>query len=85
QMTPTNVVAPGEQAKAMQARNDLDRILLDDGRTVNEVYNLGRYGEVLLSSGGRQMTPTNVVAPGEQAKAMQARNDLDRILLDDGR
>ena len=32
-MTPTNVVAPGEQAKAMQARNDLDRILLDDGRS----------------------------------------------------
>ncbi|WP_034046682.1 hypothetical protein, partial [Pseudomonas aeruginosa] len=53
------------------------RVQLRQTLTVNEVYNLGRYGEVLLSSGGRQMTPTNVVAPGEQAKAMQARNDLD--------
>ncbi|MGV8409811.1 ExeM/NucH family extracellular endonuclease, partial [Pseudomonas aeruginosa] len=60
------------------------RVPLRQPLTVNEVYNLGRYGEVLLSSGGRQMTPTNVVAPGEQAKAIQARNDLDRILLDDG-
>ncbi|PAU51093.1 ExeM/NucH family extracellular endonuclease [Pseudomonas indica] len=61
------------------------RVRLDQRLTVSEVYNLGRYGEVLLSSGGRLWTPTNVVLPGAPARALQAQNDLNRILLDDGR
>ncbi len=51
--------------------------------TVNENYNLGRYGEVILSN-GRLYTPTNVVDPGPDAIAMQVQNDLNRIVLDDG-
>jgi hypothetical protein len=61
------------------------RVFLPQELTVSEVYNLGRFGEVLLSSGGRLMIPTNVVVPGDEARAMQAANDLNRILLDDGR
>jgi hypothetical protein len=53
--------------------------------TVSEVYDLGRYGEVVLSSGGRLWIPTNKVAPGEPAQRLQAQNDLNRIVLDDGR
>ncbi|WP_205586690.1 lamin tail domain-containing protein, partial [Pseudomonas aeruginosa] len=82
--TPAGIRLPLASADALERYEGM-RVQLRQTLTVNEVYNLGRYGEVLLSSGGRQMTPTNVVAPGEQAKAMQARNDLDRILLDDGR
>ncbi|ENF0681053.1 SpnA family nuclease [Pseudomonas aeruginosa] len=82
--TPAGISLPLASADALERYEGM-RAQLRQTLTVNEVYNLGRYGEVLLSSGGRQMTPTNVVAPGEQAKAMQARNDLDRILLDDGR
>ncbi|MBY9839148.1 ExeM/NucH family extracellular endonuclease [Pseudomonas aeruginosa] len=82
--TPAGISLPLASADALERYEGM-RVQLRQTLTVNEVYNLGRYGEVLLSSGGRQMTPTNVVAPGEQAKAMQARNDLDRILLDDGR
>ncbi|HCE7029846.1 TPA: SpnA family nuclease, partial [Pseudomonas aeruginosa] len=82
--TPAGISLPLASADALERYEGM-RVLIRQTLTVNEVYNLGRYGEVLLSSGGRQMTPTNVVAPGEQAKAMQARNDLDRILLDDGR
>ena len=51
--------------------------------TVAGNYNLGRYGEVELSS-GRLYTPTNIVEPGAAALAQQAANDLNRILLDDG-
>lgn len=51
--------------------------------TVTENYNLGRYGEVWLSSGGRLMAPTNVALPGIDALAQQAANDLNRLLLDD--
>ncbi len=50
---------------------------------VTEHYQLGRFGEVLLSSGGRLSQPTNVVAPGAPALALQAQNDLNQILIDD--
>jgi len=52
--------------------------------TVSENLTLARFGELVLSSGGRLMTPTNVVAPGAPAIVMQAANDLNRITLDDG-
>lgn len=48
-------------------------------------YYQGRYGEVDLAVGGRLDNPTNVVAPGADAIALQAANDLRRIQLEDGR
>lgn len=48
-------------------------------------YNQGRYGEVTLSVNARQDNPTNVVAPGAAAQALQDLNDRSRIQLDDGR
>ncbi|MFD1216800.1 ExeM/NucH family extracellular endonuclease [Microbulbifer celer] len=51
--------------------------------TVSENYSLGRYGELVLSS-GRLFTPTNIVEPGPAAQAQQAANDLNRLVLDDG-
>ncbi len=50
---------------------------------VTENYNLGRYGEVYLSSGDRLWQPTNVVLPGAPANALQAENDRNKIILDD--
>ncbi len=32
--------------------------------TVTELFQLGRFGQVTVSSGGRLQQPTNVVAPG---------------------
>ena len=52
--------------------------------TVTEVFTLARFGEVALSVGGRLQNPTNVVAPGAPAIALQDLNDRSRILLDDG-
>jgi predicted extracellular nuclease len=52
--------------------------------TVTENYYLGQYGQISLSSGGRLMTPTDATKPGATAKAMQAANDLNRIIVDDG-
>ena len=51
---------------------------------VTEHFQLGRFGQVVLSSGSRLWQPTNVVLPGAEALAMQAQNDLNRIILDDG-
>ena len=47
-------------------------------------YTWGRYGEVDLSVNNRLDVPTNVVSPGEEAIALEEKNSLSRILLDDG-
>ncbi|UAA38608.1 ExeM/NucH family extracellular endonuclease [Paraneptunicella aestuarii] len=54
-----------------------------NGLTVNDTYNLGRYGQVTLSN-GRRMNPTQVAAPGEAALAVSAQNALNSLVLDDG-
>jgi predicted extracellular nuclease len=50
---------------------------------VTEHFQLGRFGQVVLSSGRRLQQPTNIVLPGAPALAMQAANDLNKIILDD--
>lgn len=52
---------------------------------VTEHFNLGRFGEVMLSVNDRLWNPTNVVPPGAPAAAMQDLNNRSRIFLDDGR
>jgi predicted extracellular nuclease len=52
---------------------------------VTEHFNLGRFGEVLLSADGRLYQPTHLAAPGAPALALQAENLRNRILLDDAR
>jgi predicted extracellular nuclease len=47
-------------------------------------FNQGQFGEVDLSVGGPQDNPTNVVAPGTPANALQDLNNRSRIQLDDG-
>jgi len=51
---------------------------------VTDNYNQGRYGEIHLSVGDRLYNPTNVVAPGAPALALQDLNDRSIIQLDDG-
>ncbi|MGE0373255.1 MAG: ExeM/NucH family extracellular endonuclease [Gammaproteobacteria bacterium] len=51
--------------------------------SVTEHFQLGRFGQVVLSGGGRLAQPTNIAAPGAAALAIQAANDLNRIVLDD--
>ena len=50
---------------------------------VTEHFQLGRFGQVVMSSGDRLVQPTSVVAPGAPAIAMQAANDLNRLIVDD--
>jgi len=50
---------------------------------VTEHFQLGRFGQVVVSSGGRLPQPTNVTAPGAPALALQAANNLNRIIIDD--
>ena len=50
---------------------------------VTEMFQLGRFGLVVMSSGARLAQPTNVVAPGAPANALQLANNLNRIIVDD--
>ena len=59
------------------------RVQFGQSLVVNEVYNLGRYGQFQLSS-SRHMIPTQVVLPGEPAQTLAAQQLLDRITVDDG-
>ena len=56
-----------------------------DTLTVTEVYNLNRFGEIVLSEGGRLFAPTEVAEPGPASVAVAEENDRRRVILDDGR
>jgi uncharacterized protein len=58
-------------------------VRLPQSMVVTEHFQLGRFDQVVLSSGGRLQQPTNIVAPGAPAQALQAANDLNKIILDD--
>ena len=82
-VTPSVLVLP------VTALSDLERhegmaIVVQQDLTVTENYNLGRYGELVLSADGRLFNPTQVAMPGAAAQAVAVQNALRRILLDDG-
>ena len=52
---------------------------------VTEHFQLGRFGQVVLSASGRLLQPTSVRMPGIEALNLQAANALNRIVLDDAR
>ncbi|WP_199350044.1 ExeM/NucH family extracellular endonuclease [Nostoc flagelliforme] len=85
------------------ATTDLERyegmlVTFPETLTVTENFNLGRFGEVLLSSEGRLFNPTNFIDPTDipttetendennvaTVTAQQNANNLRQILLDDG-
>lgn len=59
------------------------RVTLPQTLTVTDNFNLGDFGQVVLSN-GRLFQPTNVAAPGAPAQAQLAANLLNQIVLDDG-
>ncbi|CAN7420816.1 ExeM/NucH family extracellular endonuclease [Terrabacter sp. LjRoot27] len=84
----TGTVAPTEVRFPVASPTALERyegmlVTLPQDMSVTEHFQLGRFGQVTLSEGGRLEQPTNVVAPGAPAAALQASNNLRKIILDD--
>ncbi len=50
---------------------------------VTEFFQLGRFGQVVVSSGDRLLQPTSIAEPGAAAVAIQAANNLNRLIIDD--
>ncbi|WP_169746534.1 ExeM/NucH family extracellular endonuclease [Demequina phytophila] len=81
-VTPTEVELPFADA-AFAERYEGMLVELPQELTVTETYLLGRFNEVTVAGDGRLDQPTAVVEPGDEAVALQAANDLDRIKVDD--
>jgi uncharacterized protein len=84
----TGAVAPVDVTLPFAAADEAERyegmlVRLPQTLYVTELYQLGRFDEVLLASGGRLQQPTNVTTPGAAAQALQAQAILNQLLLDD--
>ena len=76
-----NVTLPVENMIDLEAFEGM-RVSFAHDLVVNEVYHLGRYGELMLGS-QRHFIGTQVAAPGSDALAVSAANARDTIILDD--
>ncbi len=78
---------PLDLPAASAAREPLEgmRVAPVDTLTVSEVFNLTRFGELMLSEGGLLVQPTELADAGSpEAAAIAAENERRRIILDDG-
>jgi predicted extracellular nuclease len=82
-ITPATVTFPFPDANYLER---FEGMLVKVPQTlyVTEHFQLGRFGQVTLSSDGRLSQPTNMVLPGAPAQALLAQNNLRKIILDDG-
>ena len=81
-VAPVDVTLPLSSTTALEQYEGM-LVRFPQSLSVTEHFQLGRFGQVVLSSGGRLAQPTNLVAPGAPAQALVAANTLNRIVLDD--
>lgn len=81
--TATSIILPLSSGTFLERYEGM-RVTLPQTLTVTDVSALGQYGQFALSYGGLRAQPTNVVAPGAAATALQTANDLNLITIDDG-
>lgn len=84
----TGSVDPVDVYLPLASADDLERtegmlVRLPQTLYVTEHFQLGRFGQVVMSSGGPLMQPTHVAAPGADARALAAENMLNRLIVDD--
>ncbi len=60
-------------------------VSFSEALTVTDNYNLSRYGEVLLSAGGRLLKSTELYPAGKSAAAHSRKTQFSSIILDDAR
>jgi hypothetical protein len=81
--SPAGVGLPVEDVDDLEAFEGM-LVSFDEALTVTETFGLGRFGEVVLSVGGRQFASTHLAEPGVAAEAAFDLNARARITLDDG-
>ncbi len=81
-VTPVDVTLPVPSATYLERYEGM-LVRFNQTLYVTEHFQLGRFGQVVMSSGTRLPQPTSIAAPGAPAQAQQAANDLNRIIVDD--
>ncbi len=81
-VTPTDVTFPVASTGFLERYEGM-LVRLPQTMYVTEHFQLGRFGQVVLSVDGRLQQPTNVTTPGIAANTLQAANTLRKIILDD--
>lgn len=81
-LSPTTVELPFPDAEYPERYEGM-YVTFPQDLYVSEFFQLGRFGEVVVSSGDRLQQPTAVADPGNPANQIQAANDLNRIKVDD--
>lgn len=83
-VTPTDLTLPRAAADDLEPYEGM-LVRFTQTLTVTEFFQLGRFGQVVVSSQGKLRQPTDVYdALDPQRAALQAANDLDRLIIDDG-
>lgn len=83
QITPTVVSLPVTSGDALERYEGM-LVVFEQQLAVTEVFDLGRYGELLLSGNSLLLQGTEIAAPGADALAVIEANTRNQILLDDG-
>jgi predicted extracellular nuclease len=81
-VTPVDVDLPVASATALEAFEGM-LVRFPETLYVTEHFQLGRFGQVVVSSSDRLDQPTQVVAPGAPAIARQELNNRSRVIVDD--
>ncbi len=79
---PTDVVMPFPSADYLERFEGM-LVRFPMKLVVTEHFQLGRFGQVVMSAEDRLYQPTSLYPPGPLAQALQAANDLNRIIVDD--
>lgn len=80
-VTPVALALPFANAAAREALEGM-LVSVQQPLTVSDNHELARYGSVTLS-GERLFAPTQIAAPGSEARALSDANALNRLVLDD--
>ena len=81
-VTPTDVTLPFASPDYLE-RFESMLVRLPQTLYVTETFQLGRFDQLVMSSGSRLRQPTQMADPGAPAQAIQTANDLNRIIIDD--
>jgi len=83
-VTPTDLILPRATANDLESYEGM-LVRFHQTLTVTEHFQLGRFGQVVVSSGGKLPQPTSIIRATDTAKvtARQNANNLNRLIIDD--
>jgi predicted extracellular nuclease len=84
-VVPTDVTLPVPDVGGVAYLERFEGMLVRFHQTlyVSEHFQLGRFGQIVMSSGGRLPQPTSITLPGPLANTQEAANQLNQIIVDD--